>query len=479
MQQAEIFQMVRPSEKKRITLSNRFSLLEEPPPSGIAAGVITNSPTPSPPITSPPAPIRTPSPPSHNLSPPSQSQSQSQPSASLITSHAEINQLTHSSRQLIKLNGIVAGHAAVILLDCGATGNFISSKFVARHRLCTSVQSQANVITLADGSQQESVALVEAAIVGIGSYSDTLDLVSLPLSGYDVILGMTWFHHYNPEIDWKSQRIAFVDRDLHRHIIEGLGKPSQGSQSTPPQSLCLITGKQLRSSHRRKELAFACLIFPQEIARLEASAISSDSINAVSLVAETEEFAIARKKILDEYRDVFPDELPAGLPPSRDVDHKIELVANSSPPSRPTFRMSASELVELQSQLAELTKSGFIQPSKSPFGAPILFVKKKDGTTRMCVDYRALNDITIKNSYPLPRVDELFDRLQGAKYFSKIDLRSGYHQIRIVPEDVPKTAFRTRYGHFEFLVLPFGLTNAPRTGNVHASDASDVSRPSR
>ena len=167
--------------------------------------------------------------------------------------------------------------------------------------------------------------------------------------------------------------------------------------------------------------------------------------------------------MLASFRDVFPDQLPPGLPPSREVDHKIELVANSSPPSRPTFRMSESELVELKSQLAELTKSGFIQPSKSPFGAPILFVKKKDGTTRMCVDYRALNDITIKNSYALPRVDELFDRLQGAKYFSKIDLRSGYHQIRIVPDDIPKTAFRTRYGHFEFLVLPFGLTNAPAT----------------
>ncbi len=167
--------------------------------------------------------------------------------------------------------------------------------------------------------------------------------------------------------------------------------------------------------------------------------------------------------MLKQYADVFPAELPAGLPPARDVDHRIELVPGSTPQSRPTFRLSGKELEELKKQLTELTAAGFIQPSKSPFGAPILFVKKKDGTMRMCVDYRALNNITIKNSYPLPRIDELFDRLQGARYFSKIDLRSGYHQIRIHPDDVPKTAFRTRYGHYEFLVLPFGLTNAPGT----------------
>jgi hypothetical protein len=182
-----------------------------------------------------------------------------------------------------------------------------------------------------------------------------------------------------------------------------------------------------------------------------------------ALQAESAAVVRIRSHVMQDYRDVFPSELPPGLPPSRDVDHRIELLPGSTPPSRPTFRLSATELEELKKQLAELTASGFIQPSKSPFGAPILFVKKKDGTMRMCVDYRALNNITIKNSYPLPRIDELFDRLQGAKYFTKIDLRSGYHQIRIAPEDIPKTAFRTRYGHFEFLVLPFGLTNAPGT----------------
>src|SRR5690349_24355739 len=118
---------------------------------------------------------------------------------------------------------------------------------------------------------------------------------------------------------------------------------------------------------------------------------------------------------------------------------------------------------ELKQQLQGLLEKGFIRPSISPFGASILFIHKKEGTLRMCIDYRALNKHTIKNKYPLPRIDELFDRLKGAQWFTKIDLRSGYHQIRIHPDDVPKTALRTRYGHYEFLVMPFGLTNAPAT----------------
>ena len=116
---------------------------------------------------------------------------------------------------------------------------------------------------------------------------------------------------------------------------------------------------------------------------------------------------------------------------------------------------------ELSSQLQELLDKGFIRPSTSPWGASVLFVKKKDGSFRMCIDYRELNKLTVKNRYPLPRIDDLFDQLQGATCFSNIDLRSGYHQLRVLKEDIPKTAFRTRYGHYEFVVMPFGLTNAP------------------
>ena len=163
---------------------------------------------------------------------------------------------------------------------------------------------------------------------------------------------------------------------------------------------------------------------------------------------------------MNEFQDVFPVELP-GLPPDRDVEFTIELLPGTAPISVTPYRMDPIELRELKTQLQELLEKGYIRPSISPWGAPILFVKKKDGTLRLCIDYRQLNRVTIKNKYPLPRVDDLFDQLQGVRVFSKIDLRSEYHQLRIANADVPKTAFRTRYGHYEFLVMPFGLTNAP------------------
>ena len=162
-----------------------------------------------------------------------------------------------------------------------------------------------------------------------------------------------------------------------------------------------------------------------------------------------------------EFSDVFPDDLP-GLPPQREaVEFSIELVPGAEPISKAPYRMAPTGLKESKEQLQEVLDKGIVLPSVSPWGAPVLFVKKNDGSMRLCIYYRELNKITIRNRYPLPHIDDLFDQLQGARFFSKIYLRSGYHQLRVRDQDVLKTAFRTRYGHYEFLVLPFGLTNAP------------------
>jgi hypothetical protein len=164
--------------------------------------------------------------------------------------------------------------------------------------------------------------------------------------------------------------------------------------------------------------------------------------------------------VVYEFPDVFPKDLPS-MPLDRDVEFTIELQPSMTPISRRPYKMTPKELAELIVQLNELLDKGYIHPSSSPWGCPALFVKKKDQSLRSCVDYRPLNDVTIKNKYPLPRIDILFDQLISAKVFSKVDLYSGYHQIKIRPEDVPKTAFSNRYGLYEYLIMLFGLTNAP------------------
>ncbi|GJV65330.1 putative reverse transcriptase domain-containing protein [Tanacetum coccineum] len=175
---------------------------------------------------------------------------------------------------------------------------------------------------------------------------------------------------------------------------------------------------------------------------------------------KSEERRLEDVPIVREFPKVFPEDLP-GLPPARQVEFQIDLVPGAAPVARAPYRLAPAEMQELSTQLQELSDKGFIRPSSSPWGAPVLFVKKKDGSFRMCIDYRELNKLTVKNRYPLPRIDDLFDQLQGSRVYSKIDLRSGYHQLRVREEDISKTAFRTRYGHYEFQVMPFGLTNAP------------------
>jgi hypothetical protein len=178
------------------------------------------------------------------------------------------------------------------------------------------------------------------------------------------------------------------------------------------------------------------------------------------MLDQTKAIALEDIRVVQEYPNVFPEELP-GMPPGRDIEFLIELLPGTPPISKRPYRMSVNELVELKKQIVELQAKRFIRPSSSPWGAPVLFVEKKDGTQQMCIDYRSFNEVTIKNKYPLPRIEDLFDQIKGAGVFSKIDLRSRYHQLRIRESDIPKTAFHTRYGLYKYTVMSFGLTNAP------------------
>eukprot|EP00736_Rhodelphis_marinus_P010801 Rmarinus@m.6950 len=195
------------------------------------------------------------------------------------------------------------------------------------------------------------------------------------------------------------------------------------------------------------------MIAPDEV---KTSGVSSESV----LSSSDKDGRL--EELLNEFRHVFPVDLPAELPPERQVEHAINLDPTLPlPKPGPLYRMSPPELEELKRQLVDLLEKGFIRESDSPMAAPILFVKKKDGSLRLCVDYRALNKITIRDQYPIPNTAELFDTLKGSRVYSKLDLLTGYNQMRVKSSDIWKTAFRTRYGLFEFLVMPFGLTNAP------------------
>ncbi|XP_004242076.2 uncharacterized protein [Solanum lycopersicum] len=248
---------------------------------------------------------------------------------------------------------------------------------------------------------------------------------------FDVILGMDWLSPYHVVLDCYAKIVTLSMPGVPPVLWKA------AYSHTPTGIISFIRARWL--------VASGCLAYLAHIRDVSREGPSVDSVPVVR-----------------EYADVFPTDLP-GLPPERDIDFAIDLEPGTRPISIPPYRMAPAELTELSVQLKDLLEKGFIRPSVSPWGAPVLFVKNKDGTLRMCIDYRQLNKVTLKNCYPMPRIDDLFDHLQGATIFSKIDLRSGYHQLRIRAADIPKTAYRTRYGHYEFLVMSFGLTNAPAT----------------
>jgi hypothetical protein len=298
------------------------------------------------------------------------------------------------------------GHPATVLFDSGASHDFISKACTQKHQLVIE-----HIITpyliRTPGGNIATKQLVMATPLSLVGRLFRINLIVLEGQGIDVILGMGWMKRCKAVLDIAACTVH-LESPTHGSVVLKLPSPTSIASA-----LHHTTSQNL------------------------------------------EDIPVAR-----EYPDVFPEDL-LGMPPDRDVVFVIELQPGTTPISRWPYKMTPKELAELKVQLNELLDKGYIHLSSSPCGCPALFVKKKDQSLRLCVDYRPLNAITIKNKYLLPRINILFDQLAGAKVFFKVDLRSGYHQIKIRPEDVPKTAFSTRYGLYEYLIMSFGLTNAP------------------
>ncbi|GJV09006.1 putative reverse transcriptase domain-containing protein [Tanacetum coccineum] len=300
-------------------------------------------------------------------------------------------------------------HFVTILFDSGADFSFISTEFAPLLNVRPSIVNPGYVIEVADGKKVEVDRIIRDCKLELGNSLFSINLIPLGHGSFDVIVGM----------DWLSQHKVVIV--CHEKVVE----------------IPVEDGRILRLHGER-----------------------AVGITKALKSAKEDEPRLSDISVVCEFEDVFPEDL-SGLPSQRQVEFCIDLVPGVTPVAKSPYRLAPLEMQELFGQLQELQDKGFIRPSHSPWGEPMLFVKKNDGSLRMCIDYRELNKLMIKNRYPLPMIDDLFDQLQGSRYFSKIDLRSGYHQLRVHEDDISKTAFRTRYGHFEFTVMPFRLTNTP------------------
>ena len=320
-------------------------------------------------------------------------------------------------------------HDAYALVDPGATHSFISVPFTERHQIESPPIDGHMVVSVPNGDTMISERIVPGSRLVIQNMDFPADLIVLGIHDFDIVLGMDWLSKHRATLDCYKKEVRLVRPEEPGVIFWGIRR------EIAPSLINAITASKMLRKGCQGYLAFV-VDRRQKVTRMEDI------------------------PIVKEFPNVFPDDI-SGLSPDREMEFTIDLIPGTEPISIPPFRMVPVELRELKAQLEELLSKGFIRLSISPWGAPVLFVKKKDGSLRFCIDYKKLNRVTIHNQYPLPRIDELFDQLQGSRVYSKIDLRSGYHQLRVQESDVPKTAFRIRYGHYEFLVMPFGLTNAP------------------
>ena len=326
---------------------------------------------------------------------------------------------------------LVYDHDAYALVDPGATHSFISVPFIERHQIESQPIDGRMVVSIPNGDTMISERIVPSSRLVIQSKDFPVDLIVLGIHDFDIVLGMDWLSKHKATLDCYKKEVRLVRPEEPGVIFRGIRR-----EIAPSLINAMTTSKMLRKVCQ-SYLAFV-VDRRQEGTQLEDI------------------------PIVKEFPYVFPDDI-SGLPSDTTIKFVIELILGTEPISIPPYIMAPAELKELKAQLEELLSKGFIRPSTSPWGASVLFVKKKDGSLRFCIDCRQLDRATIRNQYPLPRIDEIFDQLHGSRVYSKIDLRLGYHQLRVRENDVSKTTFRTRYGHYEFLVMPFGLTNAPTT----------------
>ncbi|KAL6322424.1 hypothetical protein AAG906_008079 [Vitis piasezkii] len=292
------------------------------------------------------------------------------------------------------------------------------------------------IASCVNSAAKPSHGVARGVTMHIGSWEGRVDFTVAPMDDFKMVLGMDFLQKVKavPLPFLRSMAILEEEKPCMVPTV------TEGTPKTP-----MLSAMQVKKGLKREEVTYLATLKEEK-----------DDGSGEPMPKEI-------KGVLDEFKDVMPPELPKRLPPRREEDHKIELEPGAKPPAMGPYRMAPPELEELRRQLKELLDAGFIQPSKAPYGAPVLFQKKHDGSLRMCIDYRALNKVTVKNKYPIPLIADLFDQLGRARYFTKLDLRSGYYQVRIAEGDEPKTTCVTRYGSYEFLVMPFGLTNAPAT----------------
>jgi hypothetical protein len=347
----------------------------------------------------------------------------------------EVGMILHSvtiKRSLLYMNGRINNRTCRLLLDSGASSNFVSSEWVKKYKQSTSQLNQHQEVKMANGVLAVAKERLERAALHIGEYHGPVSFIVLDLPQVDAILGIPWLREVNPTINWITSRILTTDGTI---IYRG-------------QSATQMLKEKQQKKTSREAMSLHYAAFDQTLNQCgKGTAASADSINKM-------------KALLSSYSDLFPEELPRGLPPQRRLDHRIILYPGTKPIHRKQYRIPIHYIPEFKRQIQQQLAAGRIRPSTSPYSAPVLLVMRNN-KLRMCLDLRGLNAATVKDQTSLPNQHELFDVLQGNKWFSKLDLRSGFNQMRISPKDIEKTAFNTPWGHFECTAMPFGLTNAP------------------